>query len=180
MRRMITETDVEKLDSIKPSEIQKLGKITDADIESVKAMQSPKDARANYVLTADGKGKAVYKAMASSGDQYAIKYKISSGEERGTISTNVSASHQQVDGAYISIRDVYPTSSVKRVLGIISPNFFYLKINDVAYSPKEFSYTYGDNSVSVYLPKEFCTRVGITDNMECHYKWEPAFLCVLK
>ena len=34
MRRMITEKDVEKLDSIKPSEIEKLGKITDADIES--------------------------------------------------------------------------------------------------------------------------------------------------
>ena len=61
MRRMITETDVEKLDSIKPSEIQKLGKITEADIESVKAMQSPKDAKANQVLTADGAGKAVYK-----------------------------------------------------------------------------------------------------------------------
>ena len=61
MRRMITETDVEKLDSIQPSEIEKLGKITDADIESVKAMQSPKNAKADQVLTADGKGKAVYK-----------------------------------------------------------------------------------------------------------------------
>ena len=61
MRRMITESDVEKLDSIKPSEIQKLGTITDADIESVKAMQSPKNAKANQVLTADGAGKAVYK-----------------------------------------------------------------------------------------------------------------------
>ena len=65
MRRMITETDVEKLDSIKPSEIQKLGKITDADIESVQAMQSPKDATANYVLTADGAGKATYKQSQS-------------------------------------------------------------------------------------------------------------------
>ena len=41
MRRMLTETEVEKLDSIKPSEIEKLGKITNADIESVKATQSP-------------------------------------------------------------------------------------------------------------------------------------------
>ena len=61
MRRMITETDVEKLDSIQPSEIEKLGKITNADIESVQAMQSPKNATANQVLTADGTGKAVYK-----------------------------------------------------------------------------------------------------------------------
>lgn len=61
MRRMLTETEVEKLDSIKPSEIEKLGKITNADIESVQAMQSPKNAKANQVLTADGAGKAVYK-----------------------------------------------------------------------------------------------------------------------
>ena len=65
MRRMLTETEVEKLDSIKPSEIEKLGKITDADIESVQAMQSPKDATAGYVLTADGKGKATYKQSQS-------------------------------------------------------------------------------------------------------------------
>ena len=50
MRRMITETDVEKLDSIQPSEMQKLA-----------AMQSPKDAQPDQVLTADGTGKAVYK-----------------------------------------------------------------------------------------------------------------------
>ena len=65
MRRMLTETEVEKLDSIKPSEIQKLGKITDADIESVQAMQSPIGATSNYVLTADGKGKATYKQSQS-------------------------------------------------------------------------------------------------------------------
>ena len=65
MGRMITESDVEKLDSSKPSEIEKLGKITDADIESVQAMQSPKNATANYVLTADGKGKATYQQSQS-------------------------------------------------------------------------------------------------------------------
>ena len=65
MRRMITESDVEKLDSIQPSEIEKLGKITDADIESVQAMQSPKDAKAGYVLTAVSGGKAQYKAPAA-------------------------------------------------------------------------------------------------------------------
>ena len=65
MRRMLTETEVEKLDSIKPSEIDKLGKITDADIESVQAMQSPIGATANYVLTADGAGKSTYKQSQS-------------------------------------------------------------------------------------------------------------------
>ena len=48
MRRMITETDVEKLDS----------------------MQDPKDATENYVLTADGTGKAVYKP--ASGQAYVL------------------------------------------------------------------------------------------------------------
>ena len=61
---MITETDVDKLDSIKPSEIQKLGQITEADIQSVKAMQSPKNATAGYVLTAVSGGKAQYKPAA--------------------------------------------------------------------------------------------------------------------
>ena len=167
MRRMLTETEVEKLDSIKPSEIQKLG-----------AMQDPKSATAGQVLTSVAGGKAEFKAP-SGGEQYGIKYKLSSGEERGTISTKVVESRKPAYGAYISIRDVYPTSSVKRVLGIISPNFAYLKINDVFYPSNEFSFTYGENSLNVYLPKEFCTRVGITDNMTCYYKWEPAMLCVL-
>lgn len=65
MRRMLTETEVEKLDSIKPSEIQKLGTITEADIASVKAMQSPIGATADYVLTAVSGGKAKYKPAAA-------------------------------------------------------------------------------------------------------------------
>ena len=65
MRRMLTETEVEKLDSIKPSEIEKLGKITNADIESVQAMQSPKNAKAGYVLTAVSGGTAEYKPAAA-------------------------------------------------------------------------------------------------------------------
>ena len=56
MRRMITESDVEKLDSIQPSEIEKLG-----------AMQDPKTATAGQILTATSDGKAVYKAPAASG-----------------------------------------------------------------------------------------------------------------
>lgn len=50
MRRMLTEKDVDKIDSIDP-----------ADIETLKATGSPKNASSGYVLTADGKGKATYK-----------------------------------------------------------------------------------------------------------------------
>ena len=52
MRRMLTEKDVDKIDSIDP-----------ADIETLKATGSPKSASSGYVLTADGKGKATYKAV---------------------------------------------------------------------------------------------------------------------
>ena len=100
MRRMITETDVEKLDSIKPSEIEKLGKITNADIESVQAMQSPKNATDGYVLTADGQGKAVYRKPATAGSKIhsttetiPSKKRIET-DERGTfLQVQLSASH---------------------------------------------------------------------------------------
>ena len=49
---MLTEKDVDKIDSIDP-----------ADIETLKATGSPKVAKSGYVLTADGKGKATYKAV---------------------------------------------------------------------------------------------------------------------
>ena len=52
MRRMLTEKDVDKIDSIDP-----------ADIETLKATGSPKEAQSGYVLTADGNGKATYKAV---------------------------------------------------------------------------------------------------------------------
>ena len=54
MRRMLTEKDIDKIDSIDP-----------ADIETLKATGSPKGAESGYVLTADGKGKATYKHKSS-------------------------------------------------------------------------------------------------------------------
>ena len=73
MRRMLTETEVEKLDSIKPSEIEKLG-----------AMRDPKTATAGQILTADGTGKAEFKAPSggakhlwSVGISYTIKDRAS-------------------------------------------------------------------------------------------------------
>ena len=90
MRRMITETEVEKLDSIKPSEIEKLGKITNADIESVQAMQSPKNAKAGYVLTAVSGGTAQYKPQSAAGSRISTNTKsfqditIQTSDEYGT------------------------------------------------------------------------------------------------
>ena len=53
---MITETDVEKLESVQPSEMQKLA-----------AMQDPKTVRNGWVLTANGRGQAVYAVPPSGG-----------------------------------------------------------------------------------------------------------------
>ena len=86
MRRMITETDLAKVDAVNAADLSKLNKITDddiaklnsitdADVQSVKAMQSPKDATAGQVLTADGAGKAVYKTPAPASGGTKIMYK---------------------------------------------------------------------------------------------------------
>ena len=87
MRRMITEKDVEKLDSINPSEIEKLG-----------AMQDPKTATANYVLTADGKGKATYKPTPSAGTKI---YATTQGFNDWPIEQNA------VYGTYVKVRCQY-------------------------------------------------------------------------
>ena len=93
MRRMITETDIAKVDAVNAADLSKLNKITDADIaklnsitdadvQSVKAMESPKNAAAGTVLTADGAGKAVYKtpAPASGGTNILYKTTVFRGE----------------------------------------------------------------------------------------------------
>lgn len=63
MRRMLTEKDVDKIDSIDPS-----------DIETLKATGSPKGASSGYVLTADGNGKATYKAVPKSQTSFYSSY----------------------------------------------------------------------------------------------------------
>ena len=86
MRRMITETDLAKVDEVNAADLSKLNKITDddiaklhsitdADVQSVKAMESPKNAAAGTVLTADGAGKAVYKTPSPASGGTNIIYK---------------------------------------------------------------------------------------------------------
>ena len=64
MRRMITETDVEKLDSIKPSEIEKLSRIQDS-----------KDSNTGNVLTVVSGGKAEYRKPATAGSRIVVNTK---------------------------------------------------------------------------------------------------------
>ena len=64
MRRMITETDVEKLDSIQPSEIEKLSRI-----------QDPQDSNTGNVLTVVSGGKAEYRKPATAGSRISANTK---------------------------------------------------------------------------------------------------------
>ena len=99
MRRMITEKDVEKLDSIKPSEIQKLG-----------GMQDPKEATIGTVLTADGDGKAKYKAITAGTKLWDYTKTFS-----GTIKQDTTL------GAYVRIHSSYGNYA-------ISPYFFQFPV----------------------------------------------------
>ena len=147
MRRMLTETEVEKLDSIQPSEIEKLGKITNADIESVKAMQSPKNANANQVLTADGNGKAVYKTVASS-----VKV-----ESRSF--TNVAITTDE-NGTYAIIPLVG-----KRVINAYmtsTPTLDSQKVDLSLITTVPFPGSAGDTFIRVYFSPEAITKYSIT------------------
>ena len=86
MRRMITETDVEKLDS----------------------MQDPKEARENFDLTADGKGKAVYKTISDR--------------------TNLYISEQKTEEQWLSFYSVY--DDISPMPGFTS-GWFYADVNGV-------------------------------------------------
>ena len=61
---MITETDVEKLDSIQPSEIEKLSRI-----------QDPQDSNTGNVLTVVSGGKAEYRKPATAGSRISANTK---------------------------------------------------------------------------------------------------------
>ena len=100
MRRMITETDVEKLDSIQPSEMQKLSRI-----------QDPKDSNTGNVLTVVSGGKAEYRKPASGGTQI----------HHSTTSVNGDIKQSPTYGYYVEKQDVY-------IPEIISCNFYNYQI----------------------------------------------------
>ena len=89
---MITEKDVEKLDSIKPYDIQKLG-----------AMQDPKTASAGTVLTAVAGGKSEYKEIPSAGAVIKKHPATTFGDEIKTDET----------GNYISLRAISSDSILR-------------------------------------------------------------------
>lgn len=168
MRRMITETDVEKLDSIKPSEIQKLGKITDADIESVKAMQSPIGATSNYVLTADGKGKATYKQT-----QSGARISYSFGGGGGSIPKSWFGSGL---GSYKAANfpgfKVAKTSFNDHAISVGFDSFPYYTKDDgteVYIAPGDYFFMQGDYNDILFGVKEAVYQQFVTDTANTQY-----------
>lgn len=150
-------------------------KLTDEDIDSVKAVQSPKNATANQVLTADGNGKAVYKDAAAT-----IKFGQSihsTGTTNARLLTD-STEHPTM-GAYVSISTEescfdWPNGA-KSILGIVSPNINFLKVNDKYICPTRLHYQYGSGKYCyIYIPKDIVTEFGITEELnQIAYDWYP-------
>ena len=144
MRRMLTEKDVDKIDSIDP-----------ADIETLKATGSPKGASSGYVLTADGNGKATYQ-------------KISGGTSiKNDYGQNISITGYQTDGdgnKYLA--NMFYSSSNKIIsLWMNGP----LKADGVTIPRAEYTLTkmvsssQGIDYAMIYLPDETITKYSITN-----------------
>ena len=170
MRRMITEKDVEKLDSIKPSEIEKLGKITVADIESVKAMQSPKNANANAVLTADGRGNATYQPAGGAsyrGENFIYNTRLNLKEDT------------EIPTFGGSIYVEMPTISGQRILAIICPNFFKIDCGGKYIDPSRITIdNNGGRAIIIRVPKVVITEMGLTDKASTTVDWSPFYAYV--
>lgn len=159
MRRMLTEKDVDKIDSIDP-----------ADIETLKATGSPKGATSGYVLTADGNGKATY------------KYK-SSGDIFDTSANHISVTGYQTDddgNKYISVNAACGWNEPVMYLWVSDS----LKADGVAIPRAEYTLTSNQNymggrdKILIYLPDEtiakhsITAQTNLTITVSFFYKWD--------
>ena len=145
MRRMLTEKDVEKIDSIDP-----------ADIETLKATGSPKDASSGYVLTADGNGKATYQ-YTSGGTTIQGNYLVSMSATgyKTDADGNKFLSKKFWDGEIISVWMRSPLIAD----GVKIPRAEYTLT-------KSTNYQGGQDQILIYLPEETITKYSITGQTE--------------
>ena len=156
MRRMITEKDVEKLD-----------KITNADIESVQATQSPKNAKAGYVLTAVSGGKAQYKAPASSGPSiHTDLYNpfSTTGFQTDNQGNKYIAKKGTNDGTIIAVwlRDQLKAGDV------------YIPIADYVVMP--WTNGVGADQMRIYLPDETINKYSLSETTQFSCTFEYAYV----
>ena len=156
MRRMLTEKDVEKIDSIDPADIEKLKSINSADIETLKATGSPKEAQSGYVLTADGKGKATYKKTSGG-----TKIQSDFGEQISTTGYQTDADgnkflSKKLYGSYKEIITLWMRSPLKAD-GVTIPRAEYTLTKNANYT------TVGEtDTIFIYLPDETIAKHSIT------------------
>ena len=143
MRRMLTEKDVEKIDSIDP-----------ADIETLKATGSPKDAKSGYVLTADGKGQAKYQyktggTTIESNYLYSISQTGYQTDEYGNkfLSTEFRYSKHEIVSVWMR--------GALRADGVNIPRAEYTLT-------KTSNYQGGYDHIVIYLPDDTITKYSIT------------------
>ena len=152
MRRMLTEKDIEKIESIAPADIEKLKSIDPADIETLKATGSPKGAKSGYVLTADGNGKAIY------------KYKSGGTLIQGNMAKQISKTGYETDadGNKFISSEFWDGAIISAVMR------GSLKADNVVIPRAEYTltwiinYTGGNDRVVIYLPDETITKYSIT------------------
>ena len=150
MRRMITETDVEKLD----------------------AMQDPKEARENFVLTADGKGKAVYKTISDRTNLYISDQHT---EEQWVSFSSVYDDISPMPGFTSGwlYADVYTNNSANKhidfqVLWIAGQNQTDL-INTLI--TKGIIITYETGFVRIFISPEIASELGITEGSSANTRY---------
>lgn len=130
-------------------------KLTDEDIDSIKAVQSPKDATAGQVLTADGAGKAVYKTPAPSGR--VINYNLLKSFSKTGYDTD------EYGNKFISV----DCDLGYRALVIAVWIREQLRANNVVIPIAEYTVmqqfqAVADDRLRIYLPDETITKHGLT------------------
>ena len=142
MRRMITESDVEKIDLIKPSEIEKLSRIQDS-----------KDSNTGNVLTVVSGGKAEYRKPATAGSRISANTKSF---QDITIKTSTEY------GTYLEIQ--VPCSNLIATYfrwGLKMDANTYIDLGMVSIAP--YSNPLGGwDYVRIYIPPETITKYSIT------------------
>ena len=156
MRRMLTEKDIEKIESIDPANIETLKAIDPADIETLKATGSPKNASSGYVLTADGNGRATYQ-------------KISGGTTiKSAYGENISKTGYETDadGNKFLSKKLYGSNKEIITLwmrgplkadGVVIPRAEYTLTKDADYNTIG-----GSDTILIYLPDETIAKHSIT------------------
>ena len=144
MRRMLTEKDVDKIDSIDP-----------ADIETLKATGSPKNASSGYVLTADGNGKATYQRVPKNKTVFHTQFGVMSSQGYSTdefgnkyIYTN--------EGFNVTMLNGYLRNSLKAG----DANIPIEEINTMIWRDGMGNKS---DQLRVYLSDEIITKYSITD-----------------